>query len=178
MAIIVDGYNVLHACRWMASSWKGVDRAEFCGLLGRLARHGGEKVTVVFDAVASGPDSAGAKAVNLEVIYSGHGRTADEVIIQMVKMSSGPRDLTVVSSDREIKSAARRRGCKVKTAGEFIKDSARELERAESKKNKEPSEKAKGLERAETDEWLREFGIDPGEQDDPYEGMDRMGGSD
>ena len=173
MAIIIDGYNVLHASRWLASAWKGVDRGEFCRLLGKLARHSGAKITVVFDAVASEPDLGRAQAADVEVIYSGHGRTADEVIIQMIKASSGPRELTVVSSDREIKAAARRRGCKVSSAGEFIKASTRQLARARSKQNREPTQKQKGLTRSETDEWLSEFGIDPHQEDDPYEPMRR-----
>lgn len=173
MAIIVDGYNVLHASRWLASLWKGVDRAQFCRLLGRLARHGGEKITVVFDALPSEPDPSGVNIPNIEVIYSGHGRTADDVIIQLIGASSGPRELTVVSSDREIKSAAKRRGCKVRSAEEFIKTSARQLAQARDKQNREPSEKEKGLTRSETDKWLSEFGIDPKQEEDPYERLDR-----
>ena len=173
MAMIVDGYNVLHASRWLGSEWKGVDRAEFCRLLGSLARHSGERIIVVFDALPSQPDVGRAKATDLEVIYSGHGRTADEAIIKMINVSSGPRDLTVVSSDREIKAAARRRGCKVRAAGEFIKASARQLARARSKQNSEPTQKQKGLTRTETDQWLSEFGIDPHQEEDPYERLDR-----
>ena len=173
MAIIIDGYNVLHASRWLGSSWKGVDRGEFCQLLGRLAGYSGEKITVVFDAVAAGPDLDASRAGNVEVIYSGHDRTADDVIIQMIKASSGPRDLTVVSSDREIKDAARRRGCKVRSAGEFIKASSHLLARAQTEQNREPSEKEKGLTRSETDQWLSEFGIDPNKEEDPYERLDR-----
>ena len=173
MAIIVDGYNVLHASRWLASEWKEVDRAEFCRLLGSLAKQSGEKITVVFDALPSEPDMAKTKALNIEVVYSGHGRSADEVIIKMIRASSGPRDLTVVSSDREIKAAARRRGCKVSSAGEFIKVSVGQLARARSKQNREPTQKQKGLTRSETDEWLSEFGIDPHQKDDPYEPMRR-----
>ena len=173
MAIIIDGYNVLHASRWLASDWKGVDRAQFCRLLGSLARHSGEKITVVFDALPSDPSMAPEKVSNIEVIFSGHGRTADDVIIQMIKSSSGPRDLTVVRSDRDIKAAAKRRGCKVTTAGEFIKNSASQLTRARSKQHHEPEQKQKGLTRSETDQWLSEFGIDPQDEDDPYDRMRR-----
>ena len=173
MAIIVDGYNVLHASRWLVSSWKGVDRSEFCRLVGKLARHSSEKITVVFDAVASEPDASRANVSNIEVIYSGHGRTADDVIIKLIKASSGPRELTVVSSDREIKSAAKRRGCKVRSAAEFIKTSARQLAQAQNKQSREPTEKEKGLTRSETDKWLSEFGMDPNQEDDPYERLDR-----
>ena len=173
MAIIVDGYNVLHACRWLPSSWKGADRAGLCRLLGELAEQSGERITVVFDALPSKPALEPKGFGQVEVIFSGHSRTADDVIIQMIKSSSGPRDLIVVSSDREIKAAARRRGCKVRTAGEFIKTSAKELSRAQTKKEHEPEAKQKGLSGKETDKWLEEFGIDPDQEDDPYERIRR-----
>ena len=173
MAIIVDGYNVLHTSRWLRSAWKGVDRSGLCRLLGTLARHTGEKITVVFDAMPSEPNLGPTKASNIEVIFSGHGRTADDVIIQMVNNSTGPRDLTVVSSDRQIKAAARRRGCKTQGAGEFVKASSEELARSKHEKTREPGQKEKGLTRQETDKWLSEFGIDPHQDDDPYEPMDR-----
>ena len=172
---IIDGYNVLHASRWLASSWKGVDRQRFCMLLARLAQHQGQRITVVFDALPSDSAPVFPAPAPLEVIYSGHDRTADDVIIQMVNDSSGPRDLTVVSSDRQIRSAAKRRGCKLLRAGEFIKSAARQLAQAKNlaENPAEPTEKHKGLTRAQTRQWLIEFGLDPDRDDDPYEKMRR-----
>ena len=157
MAIIIDGYNVLHASRWLVSSWKGADRQRFCRLLGELAEQQSEKITVVFDALPKESSIDKSKSRGLKVVFSGHGRTADEVIIQMVNKSSGPRDLTVVSSDRQIRAAAKRRGCKLKRAGEFIQEAAKELARANSNHSAEPTEKQEGLSREQTKKWLREF---------------------
>lgn len=169
MAIIVDGYNVLHTSRWLSSSWKGIDRQRFCKLLGKLAKHSSEKITVVFDAVPA--DGIRGGEGPLEVIFSGHGRTADDVIIQMVNESSGCRELTVVSSDRQIRAAAKRRGCKIQRAGEFIRMAAGEL--AQVNKIREPDEKQKGLSQSQTKQWLAEFGLDSDEEEDPYEKMYR-----
>jgi len=171
MAIIIDGYNVLHASRWLSSSWKGADRQRLCRLLVELAKCRAEKITVVFDAAPA--ESARAESRPLEVIYSGHGRTADEVIIQMINKSTGPRDLTVVSSDRQIRTAAKRRGCKIKLAGEFIRISANELAQANTKYLAEPTEKRKGLSPSQTKKWLAEFGLNSSEEEDPYEKMYR-----
>ena len=172
---IIDGYNVLHASRWLSSSWKGVDRRRFCMLLAQLAKHRGDNITVVFDALPSDPGSAFPASATLEVIYSGHNRTADDVIIQMVNSSSGPRDLTVVSSDRQIRSAAKRRGCKLVRAGEFIKSAAEQLAQAKhlAQNPPEPTEKHKGLTSDQTKQWLIEFGLNPDQDDDPYEKMRR-----
>ena len=114
-----------------------------------------------------------ANDLQVKVIFSGHKRTADDVIIKMINKSSGPRDLTVVSSDRAIRSAAKRRGCKVITSGTFVRSASDELVRDKKKKRLEPAEKQKGLSREETDQWLSEFGLDPDEDEDPYEPMRR-----
>ena len=173
MAVIVDGYNVLHASRWLSSPFKGVDRQGLCQVLGTLARHRAEKITVVFDAAPARRDPVISGSLPVQVIYSGHGRTADEVIIQMVENSSGPRELTVVSSDRQIRAVAKRRGCKLSRAGEFIKAAARELTEAETQLSAEPTEKQEGLGREQTRQWLSEFGLDPDEEEDPHEKMYR-----
>ena len=171
MAIIIDGYNVLHTSRWLSSSWKGADRQRLCRLLGELAKYRAEKITVVFDALPAEPDLGRAEPPPLKVIFSGHGRTADEVIIQMINKSTGPRDLTVVSSDRQIRAAAKRRGCKIRQAGEFIRIAAGEL--AQENIIREPAEKQKGLSQSQTKQWLAEFGLNPDEKEDPYEKMYR-----
>ena len=173
MAIIVDGYNVLHATKWLASPWKGASRAELCNLLGQLSRVSNEKIIVVFDAVAPDSPVGMGKELAVDVVYSGHGRSADDVIIKMINKSSGPRDLTVVSSDRQIRTAAKSRGCKVRPAGEFLKASSRQLSRALRKRAIEPEEKTKGLDPEESRRWLEEFGIDDKNRQDPYEGMHR-----
>lgn len=173
MAVIVDGYNVLHTAKWLASAWKGVSRAELCELLGQLSQVTGEKVTVVFDSVPPNHEVGMGKELAAEVVYSGHGCKADDVIIKMVNESSGPRELTVVSSDREIRAAAKRRGCKVRPAGEFIKASVRQLGRAARDMAVEPDEKHNGLSPNASQGWLEEFGIDGHEGEDPYEGMRR-----
>ena len=136
MAMIIDGYNVLHASRWLRSSRKGLDRAAFCRLLATLAGRRSEKITVVFDALPARGDTAITRTLPVKVVYSGHDRTADDVIIQMIKASTGPRDLTVVSSDRRIRSAAKRRGCKTKPAGEFIRAFDAELNQAKKHEEK------------------------------------------
>ena len=91
----------------------------------------------------------------------------------MINKSTGPRDLTVVSSDRQIRTAAKRRGCKIKLAGEFIRISANELAQANTKYLAEPTEKRKGLSPSQTKKWLAEFGLNSSEEEDPYEKMYR-----
>ena len=154
MAIIIDGYNVLHTSRWLTSSWKGVDRRRFCMLLAQLASHRDEKITVVFDAEPTGSSAVFSPPVGLEVIYSGHSRTADDLIIQMVNSSTGPRHLTVVSSDRQVAAAARSAGAKVVSSDTFA---ALIQTNHEGESGGLESDADLALSSAEVDDWLALF---------------------
>jgi hypothetical protein len=56
----------------------------------------------------------------MHVAFSGPDREADDLIEAQIAASTAPRLLTVVSSDRRIKAAARKRGCKVLTSSAFL----------------------------------------------------------
>lgn len=56
----------------------------------------------------------------IEVIWSGSGIEADAVIERLIAVSSAPRGLKVVSSDRRILRAARRRRCETVTSDRFL----------------------------------------------------------
>ena len=54
---------------------------------------------------------------------------ADDVIARMIRQSSAPRRLTIVSSDRAILREARRRRCRTITSDQFLAQLARDAER-------------------------------------------------
>lgn len=138
-----------------------------CKLLDALAARGGkpvsgERVCVVFD----GPARRGLTAERVELAFSAPV-TADEVILRRISDNSAPRRLTVVSTDREIRRAARRRRCKISTSEDFARAMLRALDRPEKGPSPEPLAKRTGrLSQEETRAWMREFGIEEG-VDDP-----------
>jgi len=101
--ILVDGYSVLH--QWprlqkIAGRSLEVRRNALLALLEGYADHSGRRVTVVFDAYAAKHRLETAdRPRGIEVIYSGSGKTADDVIERMVGESEQRRLILVVTSD-------------------------------------------------------------------------------
>lgn len=117
MWLIVDGYNVLKSSGHTAPLRGNSLREERERFIKRLIRYQGQrrdKVTVVFDGFRADIDfPAIERQEGVEVIYSRRGQTADEVIKQMVEQAPRPRDIMVVSSDREISDFATSLGASV-----------------------------------------------------------------
>ncbi len=95
----------------------------------------------------------------ITVDYS-RGRPADEVIIEHIRANSAPRRLTVVSTDREIRQAARRRRCKSVTSQDFAVLLEKLTEAPTQRRPSEPPEKTHGLSGKHVDEWMKEFGFE------------------
>jgi predicted RNA-binding protein with PIN domain len=160
MPLLIDCYNVLHAEK--PASLAGLGEASLCGLLMRSqwARGG---VTVVCDGRpkphSPSPDAVGA----VTLIFSGAGRSADDVIIELIEKNTSPRRLTVVSSDRVIRKAARRRRARDVSSEEFLKQLARAAQSGGGG-TASPGKPAVGpLPDEQVDRWLDWFGIDPDE---------------
>ncbi len=122
MPLIIDCYNVLHAEKPPVLA--GLGEASLCKLLARSgwARSG---VTVVCDGSPK-PHSPDPMDVDpVELIFSGAGQSADDVIVRLIDEDTAPKRLTVVSSDRVIRRAARRRRARDWTAEAFLNRLAR-----------------------------------------------------
>jgi len=134
-------------------------RGGLCALLMELVTRG-EKVCVVFDGPAP-PESATAQVTEhgIDLAFSGH-KSADELIVNRIATNTAPRRLTVVSTDREIRRAGRKRRCKVQTSEEFARSLLRAARPVEKRKPLEPREKRHGLSPQQTQAWLREFDLD------------------
>lgn len=124
---------------------------------------------VVCDGVCKPLGPSVSPVAEVELIYSGRGRSADQVIQEMVEADSAPRRLLVVSSDREIQKAARRRRAKVLASAELIRVLASPPPpMTESKPGSRVGNAT--LSAAEVKRWLEQFGFDPKvEEDSPDE---------
>jgi predicted RNA-binding protein with PIN domain len=110
--LVIDGYNYVSRLRSSALHGETNLDALRQALLGRLAGYKKRKalrITVVFDAYNSPlPGRQREQWRGVDVVYSGAGETADEVIIDWIRQR--PAGLVVVSSDRAILDEAKRRG--------------------------------------------------------------------
>lgn len=118
--LIIDGHNLLKAPNSRVPGI-GIYEEELAHLV-RLIRswQAGERhqVTIVFDGNRPDhPELTNGRGVQLR--FSGAGKTADEVIQQMVRRAPHPGKILVVTSDRAIQFTARDHGAQVCGSNEF-----------------------------------------------------------
>ena len=169
MPVLVDGNNLLHAARSAEEAGPLLGRSMLCDRLAEWAGRRGERVHVVFDGPA--PEPALAKQIgNPGIAVSYGGRlTADALLVEILETDSAARRLVVVSTDREIAQAARRRRARPIRSDEFWALVRQDLARP-VRRSLEPSEKLHGLDPAATDQWLRDFGFDRQDEGRPKGG--------
>ena len=115
--LIVDGYNLMGLRPRISENWEA-ERRRLTQRLTRYAQTKGHPVTVVFDGWRSDNMSEGEERLGpLTVIYSRSGEKADQVIIRLAGRYG--RAGVVVSSDREVSTAALAAGCVALRAVEF-----------------------------------------------------------
>jgi len=162
---LIDAYNVMGVM--MPVELAGMNEGGLCRALERagLTRPRGRSAAVVCDGLVKPGGAAVSPVVSVELIYSGPRRSADDVIMEMVGKSSTPRRLTVVSNDRVIQAAARKRKARVMASESLIQSLADRLARGGVASGGAGDEgasgkKSEGIPPCEVQEWLEEFGLD------------------
>lgn len=113
--LLIDGYNLMHAVG-MARRQYGPGDLERCRnrFLGYLVSHltprERGRTTIVFDAREAPADAArGFTLEQMEVRFAEPGGDADSLVEDLIAHHSAPRQVRVISSDRRLQRAARRR---------------------------------------------------------------------
>lgn len=115
MALLIDGYNLLHASGiFPAGGSPTLERARVAlldFLAERLPAKEFARTTIVFDAVQAPPGLPRELSHSgLAVRFARRGGSADELLEELIAAEPDPRNLTVVSSDHRVQRAARQRG--------------------------------------------------------------------
>ncbi|MFV1957746.1 MAG: NYN domain-containing protein [bacterium] len=107
MRILVDGYNLIRRIPELAlADREDLERGRdaLVDALSQYRSGRGHKITVVFDGADSYSQGGGVEKVRgIAVIYSRHGRSADDVIISMCR--EGNADL-LVTADSDLRRKA------------------------------------------------------------------------
>ena len=141
MPIIVDGDNLLGT--WPGRSRSDAERRRLAMQLSRLATRERRRVVTVFDGTAPPGSSFGS-----DVHFSGPGRTADELILDLLRREEDRRGWIIVTSDRSLGDQCRYLGARPERCDLFRRRLAGEA-------GPEKPEREEEL-----DYWLEQFGED------------------
>lgn len=152
MRVLIDAWNVLHVQGVLPPGLAGLDLVGLGRLL-QATRWSDWHATLVCDGGPEIRPNDIPEAIHL--LWSGSAE-ADDVIEALVEDSSSPSRLLVVSSDRRLQRAARKRRCKWLTSQDFLRTI---LEDLASRGGRDPD-----LEKATPDttpsEWASQFALD------------------
>jgi len=159
MPIIIDGYNLLRSIQKTSEYFEQLSNTQLClilsAYLGRIRDH----AQIIFDGTGPVDKISFEHITGLDVVFSGADCDADTIIEQKISVNSAPKRLKVVSTDRRIRSAARKRKAVSVRSDVFWENVLKQLARDE-KVSPEPKEKRHGLTKAETKHWLKYFGFE------------------
>ncbi|MBI3802184.1 MAG: NYN domain-containing protein [Nitrospirae bacterium] len=113
MEIIVDGYNFIGRQKGLRG-YLEEKRRRLIDQLSSYRTIKGFPITVVFDGEGRG---GAERSGGVEVVFSGYGESADDVIIRMAEALR--EGCTVVSSDRAVQDQVRSHGGVAVFSGEF-----------------------------------------------------------
>ena len=112
MPRIVDGDNLLGT--WPGRRRSDAERRALEREVGRLAARERRRIVLVFDGESPLPSPPAS-----DVLFSGKGRSADDVILSFLKQQTDRAGWTVVTSDRVLADQCRWLGAKVERCDRF-----------------------------------------------------------
>jgi hypothetical protein len=148
MPFLIDGHNLIGKMPGLRLDDPDDERQLVQFLRAYLARVK-KSGTVVFDRGSLDDQQPKLSSRTLSVRFARPPRTADEVIVELVRQEKNPRGLTVVSSDARVRALARQAGASVQEAAAFA--------RAVLAAPPLPAQKEKGLSPSEVEAWEKEF---------------------
>lgn len=169
MALLIDGYNLLHVTDIFGGTGPGTDLhrsrlALLNFLAASLAERERSETTIVFDA-AGAPPGLPRMLVHdgITVHFAGRHSDADEMIEELLEQCTAPRALVVVSSDHRVQRAARHFGARFVDSSQWYAElrDRRNPNDAEER----PSKPMGKLTPDEVTYWLHEFDDSPAEDE-------------
>jgi len=158
MPVIIDGNNLLWSMQEAGEEFELITDLQLCHIVSRYLKSTGEKGEIIFDGTGPSDKSKFDNINNLEVFFAGLATDADTVIEDKIRANTAPKRLTVVSSDRRLRAAARARKAASIKSDLFWTKLRKQLSRG--RKVKEPPAKRWGLSESETEQWLKFFDLE------------------
>jgi predicted RNA-binding protein with PIN domain len=163
MALLIDGYNLLHVTGIFAQDGPGTElhrtRLALLNFLSTAIDQRERKATtIVFDAAGAPPGLPGMiKHDGITVCFAQRHSDADEMIEELLEKVRAPRSLLVVSSDHRVQRAARHVGASYLDSEEWYSERLA-ICRARKSAAEEAAKPSGDLTPDELNYWLQEFG--------------------
>lgn len=171
MHYFIDGYNLLFRSIKAGSEDLQLQRQAIIDDLSKKLNVLNIDATIVFDSYYQKGLREKNHKQNFEILFTDEGETADECILDELRIRPNPRIETVVTSDKDLAWKARLKGAHTLTIDEFLRflnQKWRKKMNPISKKEKEPEPIPPPIEKKETTEefYLRTF--EEALADDPF----------
>jgi predicted RNA-binding protein with PIN domain len=167
MAILIDGYNLLHVSDIFAGDGPGTElHRSRLALLDFLAAsiqpRERNQTTIVFDAAGAPPGLPRTMShQGMTVHFARRHSDADEMIEELLEQYAAPRELIVVSSDHRVQRAARRRGANFVDSQQWLAELRAARKQAESVVEKPRADLEEESSADEVAYWVDEFADAP-----------------
>jgi predicted RNA-binding protein with PIN domain len=165
MPLVVDAFNVLHVTGVLPPEIAGLDLNGLADLIeaSGLAK---DEVWIVCDGMKP-LTGAPRRRERVWFSWAGGGAKADDLIIQLVQRSTSPRRMTIVTADRAVQRAVKRRGAEVEPSDAFLARLAADWVKghpnspaAKAAKRRASPRESLPLAKPEVRAWLKMFGLD------------------
>jgi predicted RNA-binding protein with PIN domain len=154
MSLILDAYNILHCAHVLPEPYALLSAPQLGQLLDRIGYHPGP-IFVVCDGSPKPEENQSLELGRSRLVYSGPGKTADDVIEEMVSRAVDRRHTTVVSNDRHVQRIARHGGCEAMGVDAFLSGVSAAIHSARAGGSAGPEKPTS----ANANEWMHHFGL-------------------
>lgn len=167
MPYIVDGNNLLAQTPGLSMNGAS-DRRRFVSVLAAFTRSRRCKLTVFFDGEPLEGWGATTHLGGVTVRHSGRGISADDAILETIRRSASPSDITLVTSDRALYERGRHLGARGQLGHAF-----RRALQADAAADAAGAEKPERPEPGEVEAYLELFGETSAPSDEPSDDKTR-----
>lgn len=154
MRYLIDGHNLIGQLPNLSLADEH-DEAKLVILLRQFAAGRKARIVVVFDHGIPGGWSA-LSGGPVEVVFAGSHTNADRILRERLKNEKQPGQLTLVTNDHEVISAAKARKVIVARSTDFAQQLTAVAEPPSRRNAPPPAERT--LSDKEVDEWMKLFG--------------------
>jgi predicted RNA-binding protein with PIN domain len=158
MAYIIDGNNLI-GCSQEIPQDDLNGREKIVHLVKKFQEKRKTSVTVVFDGAPDYGSYQNNSNTKFKVVFPRYGKSADDEIKEILNTYNHFRDVTVVTSDRELKTYAKDKGAKTINSIEFYYELKR-ISRIRGKEEERKKRINQKLSDSEVDQWMKFFNGD------------------